>query len=248
MQVIGVVDLAGGRAVHARGGRRADYQPVDVPGGPSGDAEGLARFYRRLGVGALYVADLDAIAGRRPQQSEIGRLAASGLPLWVDAGIDSTERADAVLRSGAAKAVVGLETLPSLTVLTQIGRTHDADALAFSLDLRNGVPVWREGPAEAGPHVHEPPDVIAAKAALAGFGHLIVLDLARVGMAAGLDLGLLRRVHAAAPGVRLVAGGGIRDRTDLHAAAEAGCGAVLVASALLDGRITAADVHASSRR
>lgn len=243
MQVIGVVDLAAGMAVHARGGRRADYQPVRVPGRRLGDAEGLARFYRELGVGALYVADLDAIAGSRLQHSEIRGLTACGLPLWVDAGIDSPERADAVLRSGAAKVVVGLETLPSLEVLTQIGRTHDSEMLVFSLDLRDGAPLLRSAELRG-----LPAETIAAYAAGAGFGHVIVLDLARVGMGLGLDVSLPRRVRDAVPGVTLVAGGGVRDNADLHAAADAGCDAVLVASALLDGRMTAADVHASSRR
>ena len=45
-----------------------------------------------------------------------------------------------------------------------------------------------------------------------------------------------------APDVELVAGGGIRGVEDLLRLAEAGCDAVLVASALHDGRITIEDL------
>src|SRR5438477_4509429 len=57
LRVIGVIDLRGGAAVDARGGRRDEYQPI-------GDAVELARTYVERGVEELYVADLDAIEGR----------------------------------------------------------------------------------------------------------------------------------------------------------------------------------------
>jgi phosphoribosylformimino-5-aminoimidazole carboxamide ribotide isomerase len=91
--------------------------------------------------------------------------------------------------------------------------------------------------------------MIAAHVAAAGIRALIVLDLARVGAGSGLDAGLLSRIRAAAPGLSLLAGGGIAGADDLRTAEDAGCDGVLVASALLDGRLTAADVrHARSRR
>ena len=70
--MIGVVDLLGGRAVHARAGRREDYRPVRAVAGSviePGDALALARVYiDRLGLTELYAADLDAILGRAPAE------------------------------------------------------------------------------------------------------------------------------------------------------------------------------------
>ena len=71
---------------------------------------------------------------------------------------------------------------------------------------------------------------------------MIVIDLARVGTGRGLDVDLLNRIHAAAPGSTLVAGGGIRGWDDLVQVSKAGCSAALVATALHDGRITAAEI------
>ena len=60
MRVIGVLDLANGRAVHARGGVRRHYAPVEAVAGvpiDPGDALQVARIYvDRLGLDELYVA------------------------------------------------------------------------------------------------------------------------------------------------------------------------------------------------
>jgi phosphoribosylformimino-5-aminoimidazole carboxamide ribotide isomerase len=89
------------------------------------------------------------------------------------------------------------------------------------------------GAVEAG----ERPERIAARAQEAGAGSLIVLDLARVGMGSGPDLGLITRVMAGAPGLAIFAGGGVRGLEDLEALARVGCDGALVATALHDGRI-----------
>jgi phosphoribosylformimino-5-aminoimidazole carboxamide ribotide isomerase len=72
-----------------------------------------------------------------------------------------------------------------------------------------------------------------------------VLDLAGVGMDAGVAaLALCRQLRQKHPQLELISGGGVRGREDLHALAEAGCNAALVASALHDGRLTAGDLAA----
>jgi phosphoribosylformimino-5-aminoimidazole carboxamide ribotide isomerase len=76
---------------------------------------------------------------------------------------------------------------------------------------------------------------------------VIVLDLARVGSGTGVDLDLLARVRRAAPGLALLAGGGVRDAADLDRLADAGCDGALVATALHDGRIGAAEVARVAR-
>jgi phosphoribosylformimino-5-aminoimidazole carboxamide ribotide isomerase len=77
---------------------------------------------------------------------------------------------------------------------------------------------------------------------------IIVLDLARVGTGGGPDIETIAAVREAVPGLSLIAGGGVRGAGDLTRLADAGCDGVLVASALLDGRLTAADVAAAQQR
>jgi phosphoribosylformimino-5-aminoimidazole carboxamide ribotide isomerase len=242
LRVIGVLDLLAGRAVHARGGQRATYGPVpSVAGLPidPGDALALARAYTdRLGLKELYVADLDAILGGTPSQMLVGRLAALGAPLWLDAGISSCDQAQRAIALGAAHVVVGLETLSSLEALAEICAAVGAERVAFSLDLRNGEPIRSPG-GDRSPHV------IAARAAAAGAAAVIVLDLARVGTGCGPDVDVIARVRQTTPDVILLAGGGVRGLTDLERLAEVGCDGALVATALHDGRLGTAELMAA---
>ena len=255
MRVIGVVDLAAGRAVHARAGLRELYAPVrTVAGEPiePGDALALARAYvDRLGLTELYAADLDAINaidvthGGTSQDTLVAAVAALGAPLWLDAGVSSADRARRALGLGAARVVVGLETLPSYDALDTICASVGGDRVAFSLDLRDGEPVVSPRAAEGDRDL--PAHLVAARAADAGVGSVIVIDLARVGTGSGLDLALVARVREAVPGLTLVVGGGVRGLEDVARLADAGCDGVLVASALHDGRLGAAEV-ATARR
>src|SRR5438105_11164971 len=116
VRIVGVIDLLGGRAVHARAGRRETYQPVDavIGGTPirGGDALGLARAYvDRLGIEELYAADLDALAGGAVQDTLVEAIVALGVPLLLDAAVASVAAARHARGLGADRVVVALETL-----------------------------------------------------------------------------------------------------------------------------------------
>jgi phosphoribosylformimino-5-aminoimidazole carboxamide ribotide isomerase len=241
-RVIGVVDLSEGLAVHAQGGARAHYGPVRALAGhpiKPGDARAIARWYvEGLGVREIYIADLDALRGRSPQHALIRALASFEAPLWLDSAVSSVETARTAVEDGANRVVVGLETLPSLDDLSNIVHAVGGSAVAFSLDLRRGEPLCSPGAR----HAHLAPEQLVQAAVAMGIRTVIVLDLARVGTRRGLDLNLLARVRQAAPSVELVVGGGVRGVPDLEAAAQAGCDAALVATALYDGRLVSADL------
>ncbi len=241
MRIVGVLDLRQGQAVHARGGRRRQYQPVaQVAGRPiaSGDAIALAREYVvGLGLTDLYVADLDAIEGGAPQDGIIAELADLGAALWLDGGTTTVAQAEhAVARLRAARVVVGLETLPSFEVLRAVCAAVGPARVAFSLDADGPVPRRRAG-IELGVAPGATAADIAVAAAHAGVETMIVLDLARVGMGGGPPLMLVRGVRRAAPALSVFAGGGVRDIHDLTALAAEGCAGALVATALQNGRL-----------
>jgi phosphoribosylformimino-5-aminoimidazole carboxamide ribotide isomerase len=262
MRVIGVIDLAAGRAVRAQAGVRESYQPVTDFAGERldpGDALALARAYlERADICELYVADLVAIATALAHTQPDDRIGAGavgphdvlvtavarlGAPLWLDAGVSSPDRACHAVALGAAYVIVGLETLPSYDALKRTCAAVGGNRVALSLDLRHGEPVLASGGIPPG----EPPQVLAARAVDMGAGAVIVLDLARIGTGAGLDLTVIDRVRASTPNVTLLAGGGVRGLADLRRLADAGCDAALVATALQTGAMQAADVVAASR-
>jgi phosphoribosylformimino-5-aminoimidazole carboxamide ribotide isomerase len=243
VRIIGVIDVLGGRAVHARAGARDRYAPVQNAAGwpiDPGNVQMLAEFYTDvLGIPEIYVADLDAILKEQPQEDVTRRLVSLEAPLWVDAGVRSIDGARRVIELGASRVIVGLETLPSFDVLSGVCAAIGSDRVAFSLDLREGQPMVTNGTRLDGA---QSPEEIANLAVMSGASTLIVIDLARVGTGAGIDSDLLGRIHSIARAATLVAGGGVRNWDDLAQVAQAGCSAALVATALHNGRITAAEI------
>jgi phosphoribosylformimino-5-aminoimidazole carboxamide ribotide isomerase len=137
--------------------------------------------------------------------------------------------------------IVGLESLPNCESCF-IPTTARDDAWVFSLDLMHGRPLTKI-PALA----ELDPETIADRFVGAGKSCLIVLDLAAVGVGAGVPtLDLCRRLRQKYPKLQLVSGGGVRGVDDLKQLRDAGCDYALVASALHDGRITRADLNAAS--
>jgi phosphoribosylformimino-5-aminoimidazole carboxamide ribotide isomerase len=234
--------------VHARAGARDRYSAVQNAAGwpiDPGNARTLAEVYTDiLGISEIYVADLDAILERRPQDDVTRDLASMAAPLWLDAGVRSVDDARRAIALGASRVIVGLETLPSFEVLGLICEAIGKDRVVFSLDLRDGLPMVANG-------VRLPstlsPENIARNAASSGVGALIVIDLARVGTGRGLDVDQLKRVRTAVPDLSLIAGGGIREWDDLVSVAKSGGNGALLATALHNGRIGAAEVAAASK-
>lgn len=234
-RIVGVIDLRDGQAVHASGGVRHAYAPVTINGREMrpGDAATLAAFYGELGLQDVYAADLDAITGRPWQEGLIRALAARVARLWLDAGISTPADAERALALGAGRLVIGLETLPSYKALRKICETAGAERVVLSLDVRDGVTLTASGDIPPGTPAAE----VAARAVDNGVETIIVLDLARVGAGRGCNLDTIAAVRQAAPGVTLLAGGGVRNEEDLRRLAAAGCDGALVATALLSGAL-----------
>lgn len=248
MRIIPVVDLLRGQVVRGVAGRREEYRPIEslLCDGASPAAVGAA--FQRLGFGEAYVADLDAIAGAEPDWPAYEALLECGLRLWVDAGAATEHRAAALLsfrhRDRALDAViVGLESITDREAFAEVVKLVMPRRLIFSLDLRDGAPMthlshWQ----------HASPETIAEEVVGLGVKRLIVLDLAWVGVGGGIATAdLCRRLRHAGPTLEIITGGGVRNVGDLRLLADAGCDAALVASALHDGRLTAAHLRRFNR-
>jgi phosphoribosylformimino-5-aminoimidazole carboxamide ribotide isomerase len=249
MQIIPVLDLASGAAVHARAGERARYAPVTsvLAPGARGDPIALLRGFRDvLGASACYVADLDAIQGGAVQGAMLRELAqlaiGSAGPLLVDAGTYELSGALELLSCGASEIVVGLETLRSFADLAEIVREVGTSRVDFSLDLRLGRPMLHPELEDA--DITPDPVEMTARALDVGVASVLVVDIGRVGTGCGVDLGLVEVLRDRFPSVRLLAGGGVLARRDLDRMRNSGCDAALVASAIHNGAITSADVAA----
>lgn len=242
MRVIGVIDLHDGRAVHAKGGRRNRYLPVQRAGNVpvNGDPVRLAQFYLDVcGLDELYVADLDAITGGTLQGGALEGIAAVGGSLWLDAGVTTADAARAALAAGAKRVIVGIETLPNYEVLDRICADIMPSRVILSLDLREGNLVCRAD----SPIANESIESVASYAWRTGIATLVVLDLNRIGGNEGPAWREIGRVREAVPEAAIYVGGGIGSPGDLQELQAIGVTGALIASALHDGRLTPASLH-----
>jgi phosphoribosylformimino-5-aminoimidazole carboxamide ribotide isomerase len=240
MRVVPVLDVMHGEVVRGVGGRRNEYRPIVsrliVSSRPLDVANALASL---LGCREFYIADLDAILGGEPEWPLYAALHKQGFRLWVDAGIRQQQRASRLADAGIDCIVAGLETVAGPAELAKMTQAF-GERIVFSLDLRQGEPLgerdsWQQQNAEG----------IADQVVRLGVRHLLVLDLARVGCDSGTGTrDLCAYLGTKYPEISISAGGGVQHRGDLEELRNCGVQAVLVASALHDGRLTRADLDA----
>lgn len=241
--IAGVIDLQGGQAVHAVAGHRERYRPVERPGITTPTPAALAAAYAARGVELLYLADLDAIAGGDPTWAVYRELLEAGRRVWVDAGIRDARRGAALADfragpRGLEAVIVASESLAEPGALAALVAQFGSERIVFSLDLRGGAPL-AAAPAWRG----AAPLAVAREAFRLGVRRMIVLDLAAVGTGLGvLVAGLLAELHRELPELELISGGGVRGPDDVRRLGALGCSTVLVATALLDGRLEAPTV------
>ncbi len=236
-RVVPVIDLKKGRAVHAVGGHRDQYQPLRSIWQATALPEELACSLRDgLGLNSLYLADLDAIGGHPPHIELYRRLRELVPDIWIDAGLRDARDVAGLLDLGRRdlSAVVGLESLTSPRDLAGVLERMGVDRTIFSLDLFDGRP--RIAPAAE--WMTDDPIAIADRAIAEGVRRLILLDLARVGTGRGPGSHrLLVEIRQGYPHVEMTVGGGITRVEEILELRDAGATAVLVGSAIHDGRI-----------
>ena len=228
-QIIGVIDLRHGRAVHALAGDRAHYRPVGICGG---NPLTLASQYRSLGATALYIADLDSISGGDLQSAAIDAICRSTLEteMMADVGWTGDEGKDvreAVVQLARTHRCIGwiaaTESMRSLGSLAKLTELVAPNRVFLGLDYRDGQLIAADADEDAW----------VRQAAQLGCRGAVILDIANVGSSRGpTTIDICRRVKQLAPTLSLCSGGGIRSAQDVGLLIQAGCDRCLVATAL----------------
>lgn len=228
MDIIPVLDLRGGIVVRARAGQREQYRPIESPLSPSSDpVEVMRGFYSVYPFKTFYVADLDAIMNTGNNDAALWRLKEEfpAAAFWVDNGVANVLSAQHWLGAGLGHLVIGTESQRDLALMQKLSQ-HDR--ILLSLDFRG--------------QTFQGPPALLREVTLWPY-RLIVMTLARVGSAAGPDFDRLCEIRDIAPGRRIYAAGGVRDRADLVALKRAGIAGALVATGLHDGRLRGDDLE-----
>lgn len=229
MQIIPVIDLMQGQVVHAKHGQRHHYQPIQsqlcTGSEPLAVIQALVELYP---FSTLYIADIDAIQGRKAHTALITNLTQrySATQFWLD---DGNQFNAALHNSPNIRTVIGSENIPDLPSYLAIRKQLMHSVL--SLDYKQNGTL---GPAALYEDARLwPQDVIC-------------MNLNQVGSDAGADIVTLSQLQKlntqrTVPS-RLFAAGGVRNIDDCLQLKAMGITGALVASALHSHRIQADDI------
>lgn len=242
-QLVGVIDLLDGRAVHAIRGDRQRYQPrlrFRTPDGNvvsvAGDPVRLAQCYQQSGLQSLYVADLDGILRQRIDHQLIEHLIDTTAPetqLMLDLGLcRSQPRAlfDRIATWAASAPrclfVIATETCHDITLVEELLASVPAEQLAVSLDYHDFR--WMASTTTEQQWL----DTCVKEA----ISKVIALDLAAVGsQSIHHTAALCRRLRHQLPDCHYITGGGVRNDDDARELLQLGADQLLVASLFSDG-------------
>ncbi len=222
MEVIPAIDLLGREAVRLEQG---DYDRVAQYGKPTE----LAARFAAAGARWIHVVDLDGARAGLIRPVVVAALVHASAPASVQAsgGVRSVADAEALLRAGARRVVVGTAAWTLLDdLVASLG-----DRLVVALDVRDGV-VRTQGWTESGLEL----DQAIERCIAVGVSRLLCTAIERDGTLDGPDVDLVRGVVERSR-LPVLAAGGIRSEADLDALEQAGAEGAVVGRALLDGHI-----------
>ena len=245
MRVIPVIDIRRGIAVHARGGERDRYGPVQSCLTPSADPLVLLeRLHAAFQCEEVYVADLDALEQTGDNLALLAVLVnhVGGVQLLVDAGVRSAADVRRLLDIGVGRVVLASETSAGPHQLAEIGRAVSFEKVVCSLDLRGRSVVWGTAASPI-----QSADAALASLSASGIRSVIILEMDRIGAETGVDVHFLAPLIQRHHGIEILIGGGVRDVGDLLMLRGLGAAGALVATALHRGTISREDLAVLSR-
>jgi len=231
-EVIPAVDMQDGQVVQLVGGERGT-------GKTYGDPVEAAERWVTAGAETLHLVDLDgAFEGERQNAAAIDAVRdAVDVEVQLGGGIRTAADAVSLLDRGVDRVILGTAAVENPDLVAEISDEHPG-SVVVSLDAKDGEVVvsgWTEGtgldPAEA-----------AGRHEDLGAGAILFTDVDVEGQLEGVRTDPVERL-AEAVDIPVIASGGVATVDDVVALRDAGAGAVVVGSALYEGRFSLADAR-----
>ncbi len=240
MEIIPAIDLLGGKVVRLFKGdfnQVTEYSdsPVDV-----------ASRYNSAGIKSLHVVDLDgARTGNPAHLAEITEITSTvGMAVQVGGGIRQIEQARAIIAAGAERVVVGSTAAAEPdTVINWFGELGP-DAIVVGVDVNieddNDPIVKTHGWTESSGRTLW---ALMDQYMEAGARNFLCTDISRDGTLEGPNMELYAECTRRYPKASVIASGGLSSAAELPALQATGVTGVVTGKALLDGRLTIAEIE-----
>ena len=229
MIAIPAIDIINGKVVRLRQG---DYnQQTDYPLNPTE----LARSYEQQGFTHLHVVDLDGARERKLTNLDTISDICRHTQLQVDAGggIQTDKELEQLFDCGVKQVNIGSLAVRQPELFTDWLKRHGAERLILSADVRGehvAISGWQETTAMT-------IQALIEKFLPAGLKYITCTDISRDGMLAGPATEFYSNLVRRFPGTCIIASGGVSKASDLPPLQDAGCYAVIIGKALLEGKM-----------
>ncbi|MFC5277552.1 1-(5-phosphoribosyl)-5-[(5-phosphoribosylamino)methylideneamino]imidazole-4-carboxamide isomerase [Halorubrum rubrum] len=236
-EVIPAVDVQDGSVVQLVGGERGT-------GKRYGDPVEAATRWIDEGAATLHLVDLDgAFEGERENAAAIEAVVDAvddAVGLQLGGGIRTAADARGLLNAGIDRVIVGTAAVENPEIVAEVDETHP-ESVVVSLDAKEGEVVvsgWTEGtgldPADA-----------AARYEELGAGAILFTNVDVEGRLEGIDREAVESMVEAVD-IPVIASGGVATVDDAVALKRAGAAAVVVGTALYEGRFTLREAQAAT--
>jgi len=233
-EVVPAVDMREGAVVQLVGGERGTETEY-------GDPVTAATRWVEAGAETLHIVDLDgAFEGERENADAVEAIVgAVDADVQLGGGIRTAGDAVDLLEAGVDRVILGTAAVETPEIVGEIADRFP-DGVVVSLDAKGGEVVvsgWTEGtgldPAEA-----------AARYEREGAAAILFTDVDVEGRMEGVRTDPVEAVVAAVD-IPVIASGGVATLSDVRALESAGAAAVVVGTALYEGRFTLAEARAA---
>jgi phosphoribosylformimino-5-aminoimidazole carboxamide ribotide isomerase len=228
-----VIDLLNGVVVHAKKGERSHYHPITSSLTKSTRPIDIVKAFMDVyPFKTLYIADLNAIqtienTGTSHFQCLVEIVSYfPNLKLWIDAGINTKEKATP-WNALNAQLVLGSESFSNIEQYQTLASTLN-NTFTLSLDF---TATGYQGPIELIQEPqHWPTD-------------LIIMTLQKVGANTGTDLNTIKHIITKEKAHHFYAAGGVRNINDLQQLKQLSLNGALIASALHNKQISSHELQ-----
>jgi phosphoribosylformimino-5-aminoimidazole carboxamide ribotide isomerase len=227
--VIPAVDVLGGEVVRLAQGDYRSVTRYDI------DPVAVASRFAAEGGTLVHVVDLEAARGGECALDVVERLGSAGVPFQFGGGVRSAAVARAVMDLGAERVVIGSALVSDAASAEAIVDAVGRAAVVGAVDVRDGR-VLGSGWLDEGIPLGE----VIVRLGDLGIERVLVTGIEKDGMMEGPSLHLYELVRSLAPGLMLIASGGVGTLEDLGALSVSTVDfeGVIVGRALYEGRFS----------
>jgi phosphoribosylformimino-5-aminoimidazole carboxamide ribotide isomerase len=201
------------------------------------DPVAVAERWWALGFGTLHVVDLDGALGTGSNAALVGAIVrATSAAVQVGGGLRDDAEVARMLEAGAARAIVGTRAVDDAEWLEALVSRHP-NRLMVAADVRGGRVLTRGWRESTGVTV----DALLARLDGLPLAGVLCTDVAREGRMEGIDMLEATRVVRTASHPTWISGG-LTERAELDALAEAGAAGAVLGMAIYTGKLDAAAV------